>query len=122
MTQKQIQMPPRLFAQPNFRWALFVAVSVLSLGAVFYHVVEGMSWLDAFYFCTTTLTTVGYGDIFPQTDAGKLFTIFYILIGVGILGAFVNLFVKNAALRRTFRQQVTDSAEESASVETLEMR
>ena len=49
-----------------------------------------MGVLDSLYFSVTTLTTVGYGDFFPKTDAGKMFTIFYILAGVGILLGFVN--------------------------------
>lgn len=36
-----------------------------------------------------TLATVGYGDFTPKTDAGKLFTVLYVLIGVGILLSFV---------------------------------
>merc|ERR1712216_327031 len=41
-----------------------------------------MSRRDAFYFCCTLLTTVGYGDIAPQTVPGKAFTMVYILLGL----------------------------------------
>jgi hypothetical protein len=37
------------------------------------------------YFSVTTLATVGLGDLAPATDAGELFTVMYILTGVGIL-------------------------------------
>jgi len=40
--------------------------------------------LDALYFSAYTMTTVGYGDIVPKTDIGKIFTIFYVFAGVGI--------------------------------------
>lgn len=49
-------------------------------------VLEGWSPLQSAYFLTVSITTVGYGDIVPVTDAGKLFTSAYIL--VGIFGAF----------------------------------
>lgn len=57
-------------------------------GAAFYHKVEGFSWLDSFYFVVVTLTSVGFGDIVPETDGGKLFTIFYVIIGVTIIIGF----------------------------------
>lgn len=40
------------------------------------------SYFDSVYFTVITLTTVGYGDITPLTDAGKMVTIFMILGGV----------------------------------------
>lgn len=76
---------------------LLVLLSVLSIGAVFYHYVENLSWLDSIYFCVVTLATVGYGDITPQTDAGKIFTIFYILIGVGIIASTVGYLLRYVA-------------------------
>src|SRR5215203_6642547 len=86
--------------QRYFRIAAGIALIVLSGGAVFYHFVEKLNWLDAFYFCTITLTTVGYGDITPHTNIGKLFTIFYVIAGVGILATFANLFIRRAVAKR----------------------
>jgi voltage-gated potassium channel Kch len=37
-----------------------------------------------------TLTTVGYGDVTPTSDFSRLFTIVYILIGLGVLVAFTS--------------------------------
>lgn len=42
-------------------------------------------FLDALYWATVTLTTIGYGDIFPQTDLGKVLTIVSSLIGIGVV-------------------------------------
>jgi voltage-gated potassium channel len=65
-------------------------LSILAIGTVFYHNIEGWSWLNSLYFSVTTLTTVGFGDMHPTTDASKVFTIFYLIIGVGILLSFIN--------------------------------
>ena len=73
---------------------LISLVFMIIMGTILFHFVENLRWLDSLYFCVTTLTTVGYGDFSPQTDAGKILFIFYILSGLGLLFAFVNAFSK----------------------------
>lgn len=77
----------------------------MGVGAVFYHFIEKLSWLDAFYFATITLTTIGYGDISPKTDLGKLFTIPYAIMGIGILGAIINALSQRRVEKMKDRQQ-----------------
>jgi len=80
---------------------LISLVIVITIGTILFHYIESWRWLDSLYFCVTTLTTVGYGDFAPQTDAGKILFIFYILSGLGILFAFVNAFSKKIVEYRT---------------------
>jgi voltage-gated potassium channel len=70
---------------PAFRFLALVAGSVLAIGTVYYHYIEGWRWLDSLYFCVMTLATVGYGDFAPKTDPGKVFTMLYVFIGIGLL-------------------------------------
>ena len=63
---------------------------IIGLGSLVYHFLEGWSYIDALYFSVITLTTIGFGDFTPQTVEGKIFTIFYIFIGIGIILTFVN--------------------------------
>ncbi len=86
----------RGLADPEFRSLCTLVLIVIGSGTVFYHVVEGMGWIDALYFCVITLTTVGYGDLSPQTPAGKLFTIVYIFVGLGLLAAFIGYVAQQA--------------------------
>ncbi len=74
------------FGRAGYNLILVSAVFIICLvvGVLFYHNIEGLSPIDAVYFTTMTLTTVGYGDFSPHTDAGKLFTAVYAVIGVGV--------------------------------------
>lgn len=74
----------------EYRDLLGTSVFILILGTVSYKHLEGWTWLDSLYFSIITLTTIGYGDFSPQTIGGKIFTIFYILLGIGIILGFVN--------------------------------
>lgn len=44
----------------------------------------GSQYLNALYWCVATLTTVGYGDVLPTTDAQKLYTTIVMLLGIGV--------------------------------------
>lgn len=74
----------------DYRDLLITTFITLAVGSVVYHYLEGWNWIDCIYFSIITLTTVGYGDFSPQTDAGKIFTIIYIIMGVGIILSFIN--------------------------------
>lgn len=78
------------YKDKEYRDLLLTTLIILVIGTVAYHYLEGWSWLDAFYFSFITLTTIGFGDFAPATDAGKVFTIIYIIVGVGIILAFIN--------------------------------
>ncbi len=63
---------------------LAFTVGMILWASVFYHYVEGWSWLDSIYFSVVTISTVGFGDFSPETAAGKIFTMIYILVGLGV--------------------------------------
>jgi voltage-gated potassium channel Kch len=65
--------------------ALFSLILLISFGTWAYERIEGWTFGQSFYFSVATLTTVGYGDIHPTTDASRIFTAIYILVGVGIV-------------------------------------
>ncbi len=62
-----------------------LAILILNLfGIIAYHYLEHWNWVDSLYFSSATLTTVGYGDITPKSEIGRIFTIFYMWSGVSI--------------------------------------
>ena len=81
--------------------ALPVVAGVLVLtGTLFYWRFEdGWTVIDALYFCVVTLTTVGFGDLHPTSPGTQIFTIIYILTGLGILVALLSS-VAQAYLRQ----------------------
>lgn len=85
-----------------------VAIFFIAFGTVFYHFVEHLKWLDSLYFTVVTLATVGYGDITPKTDAGKLFTIFYIIIGITIFLALARVVIGRIAYHQMERHDKKD--------------
>ena len=84
------------FFENPIRLRLFVAASSLITwvagGTIAFHYLEGWSWMSSFYYSVVTLTTVGYGDLYPTTDISRLIAAFYILIGVAIVLAALTIF------------------------------
>jgi voltage-gated potassium channel len=93
----------RSMGDPEFRAIALMVGLLLVLGTVFYSRVEGWSALDALYFSVITLTTVGYGDFAPRTAAGKIFTMVYLIMGIGIIVTFAQRIARGA--RRERRQR-----------------
>jgi voltage-gated potassium channel len=102
-----------------FRMLLALVVSLLVSGTTFFTLVEGWSVLDSFYFSVTTLTTVGFGDPAPATAAGKIFTILYIFVGLGVIGGFINVLAKHTFARQRRRGGVSE-AQQDGKVEAKE--
>ena len=73
-------------------WYPISLIFLVTLGTVMYEYLEGWGFVDAFYFSIVTLATVGYGDHYPVTVAGKLFTTVYIVFGVSAFLLCINEF------------------------------
>ena len=91
----------------EYRDLLLTTSGILGFGTVVYHYIEEWSWIDSLYFSVITLTTIGYGDFSPQTDVGKVFTIFYIILGLGIILSFINTVQHHYAKERTKNNKKT---------------
>jgi hypothetical protein len=95
----------RGWVDPQFRALTFLVVVLLGSGTLFYWRIEGWTVVDSVYFSVITLTTVGYGDFSPETTVGKIFTIVYVLIGLGILVSFLSAVAGHAVEARLDRRQ-----------------
>jgi len=67
-----------------------VALALLILAwSLAFMALERRSFIDAIYYTFITVTTVGYGDIHPESAAGKIMAILVILTGTGMFGGLV---------------------------------
>ncbi|MBN2100133.1 MAG: potassium channel family protein, partial [Dehalococcoidia bacterium] len=75
-----------------------VLLAVIAAGTVGYMIIEDWSFMDALFMAVTTISTVGYREVQPLSETGRVFTVFLIVGGVGILfysvGSFAQYFME----------------------------
>ncbi|MBA4393958.1 MAG: potassium channel protein [Desulfobacca sp.] len=94
---------------------LFIFSLILIGGCIGYMVIEGWNGFDALYMTVTTIATVGFQEVHPLTQPGKIFTILLILFGVGfflyflgsITGIVVQGTLKDVYGRRKLDKQIS---------------
>jgi voltage-gated potassium channel len=72
-------------AARNALQIIYLLLCILIAGTLGYHFIEGWSLFDSLYMTVITLATVGYGETHPLHVPGRVFTIFLILGGMGII-------------------------------------
>ena len=76
------------------------AVLLVAVGTLAFSWLEEWSVVDSFYFSVVAITTVGFGDLSPTTDGAKLFTVAYILVGISIVGTYLDARLKRHSVKR----------------------
>lgn len=71
---------------------IYSLVIVIASSTVFFHFVEGWSWIDSYFFTVVTISTVGYGKLVPVTVAGKIATTVVIFVGLGVFAVAIQQF------------------------------
>lgn len=69
----------------NLRKVAFFLALLTAIGTLGYHWIEHWSWFDALYMVIITFSTVGYQEVHPLSFGGRVFTLFLILGGVGLV-------------------------------------
>jgi voltage-gated potassium channel len=108
----------RLFSLNGLGYgALLAAVTVLAGGAAFAHAEgdEVTTW-DGVWWAMTTVTTVGYGDLYPQTTIGRLIGMLVMLVGIGFLSLLIGA-VSERFMTSQLHELSEDVAEEVQEVE-----
>jgi voltage-gated potassium channel len=80
--------------QNLFRGIGLLLIIILA-GTIGYRIIEGWSLIDSLFMTITTISTVGYGEVHPLSTAGRIFSIFLILGGVGAVFYILTMLVKH---------------------------
>jgi voltage-gated potassium channel len=111
-----LQAARRLFSPQGLQWALIIGLLTLFLGGAGFAAVEqgpnenvDNTW-DGIWWAVCTMTTVGYGDIGPVTDSGRVLAVVVMVVGIGVLTMLIG-----AAAERFVAQDVEQAQETLAS-------
>lgn len=76
-------------------YSLAALTGVVAFGTIGFTLVEGWSLADSLYMTMMTVTTVGYGPPLPLSPAGRNFSIFFMVLGVGTAGYLLSTAVQS---------------------------
>jgi voltage-gated potassium channel len=86
-----------VFSLAGVRYAALLAVLTAVAGAQAFSTAENVPTKEALYWSLTTMTTVGYGDVIPTTDTGRIVAVVVMLVGIGFVavltGAIAQRFI-----------------------------
>jgi voltage-gated potassium channel Kch len=99
---------PPSFATPRPRRCPSSRAPWYLRGTIFYWRFEDWTIIQALYFSVVTLTTVGFGDFTPTTAGTQIFTIIYILTGLGLLVALLSSVAQQYLRQKAERDPVRD--------------
>lgn len=76
-------------------YLVLIVLALLLIGSVGYTLIEGWSFLEGLYMTVITLSTVGYSEVRPLSEAGRVFTLVLIIVGVGVAGYVLSKLIKD---------------------------
>lgn len=94
----------------KLRLSFYLFALTIALGILSYHYIEGMSMSDAIFMTAITVSTVGFGEVQPLSNVGRVITIFIIIFGITIagytLGTFIRMLIEGEISERLGRKKV----------------
>jgi voltage-gated potassium channel len=99
----------------KLRYSLLMLVGIIALGTCGYYFVEHMPLFEAFYMTIITISTVGFAEVIPLSQAGRAITVIIIILGISVgaytIGVLVRALVEGELVkifgRRKMQKQVS---------------
>ncbi|MGN1317889.1 MAG: potassium channel family protein [Lachnospirales bacterium] len=105
------------FNTNGFKYMLIVTFVIIILGSIGIHFAEDMEYKDAIWWSFVTATTVGYGDISPSTDAGRIIACVLMLVGIGLIGSLTStitsFFLNSEKAEKSFKTNEINNIKKS---------
>ena len=102
-----------MFQGKKVKYILYFGV-IVAIGSGGFYTIGGDEWgiIDSIYMTIITLSTVGFGEVYPLSDLGKLWTVIVIIFGVSGFAAIVyelgaELIQMNTYRSRTMRKKIS---------------
>ena len=100
----------------KLRISLLLMMAILAFGTFGYSFFEGMTLFEAFYMTLITISTVGFGEIKPLTEVGRLITVVVIVTGISTgtytIGMVARIFIEGELSkffgRRRLEKQISE--------------
>lgn len=103
-------------------FALFLLISIVCIGIFGFVFLEDYTFLEALYMTVITISSVGFGEVKPLTDEGRLFTVFLIIFSFGTFGYAITsltIYVIDGEFKRYFKNYKVDRAINKLSNHTI---
>ncbi|MGZ3790393.1 MAG: ion transporter [Bacteriovorax sp.] len=107
---ENITIVPKIFKMQSIMVGFLMVVNWIACGWILIYPMGSDTdvtsyYIRSFYWALTTLTTIGYGDITPYDNIGRIFTCFIMIIGVGMYGIVIGNISRMLASADRYKEQ-----------------
>lgn len=107
--------------------AIIIAAILIISGGVFFLFEHGsnpnvVSFSDALWYLLATITTVGYGDIYPTTDIGRVIAAFIMFFGIGFMSFITSTFTIFFMRKGTTEHEITHAKIDNLEKEIKDLK